>query len=663
MTRTLPLLLALPLVMCAARTPPSDNQPQIVEQVAAVGATDRAQAIQMIETYLADEPDAESEPAALLHAGEQRRLAGDDAAARTWFAKLLERYPTHRTKQGAVLGMALIDAKSSLSGNTLATLHMVPDDGIPDSMNADRYRLLARVAADDNSPANKVKSLANKALRYAEGDETVDARVRWTLQDVLTEDEAPTEPPPDGMEGQAPEDLAMARARAALEERDFERAKELALAVKDNWPQAEKQQTAADYVIRIADAGYPLTPKRIGVLLPLSGKWGPTGQRIQSVINMANDGLGRPMELVYRDTAGDPDTTITKLEGLVIDEGAVGILGPLLKDSARPAAEAAQALGVPMVSLSQQPDVTEAGDLVFRGFVSVDEQIDALLEEAMDERGMRRFAVLYPNTDYGENARDTFAKCVEERGGQLMQAHGYEADATDFLDIAQKLGRKDDPDRADEWYRAKRDARREGTDLHKVTIPPTVDFDAIFIPDNHRRVPLVASALAYEEFSIGDFKARRTDTPIPLLGLNAWNHDSLATSGGAYVRKSLFVDAFAAGSEDPAISGFVGEYRTEFGREPVVVDAIAYDATRLLAAAVREGGRTRVDLREALGEVQIDSPVSGGTGFGEDRSVDRDLLILTVTKEGTIAPAPPPGMDDVEELMPGEAPDEIPSEP
>ena len=66
--------------------------------------------------------------------------------------------------------MALVDAEKSLSGNTLATIQLMGDRGVPDTMNADRYRILARVGADEGSPQTKVVDLANKALRANDGD-------------------------------------------------------------------------------------------------------------------------------------------------------------------------------------------------------------------------------------------------------------------------------------------------------------------------------------------------------------------------------------------------------------------------------------------------------------------------------------------------------------
>jgi hypothetical protein len=159
---------------------------------------------------------------------------------------------------------------------------------------------------------------------------------------------------------------------------------------------------------------------------------------------------------------------------------------------------------------------------------------------------MSRFAILYPLTPYGEAARDLFASAAQAKGASIARAIGYAEDSKDFLKVAQDLGQKDDPARAAEWADARNAARRDGEDLHKATIPPRTDFDAIFIPDNHRRVPLVASALAYEEFPVGTFKPHRDDRPIVLLGLNAWDQESFPRDGGKYVQNCLFVDAFYA---------------------------------------------------------------------------------------------------------------------
>jgi branched-chain amino acid transport system substrate-binding protein len=396
-------------------------------------------------------------------------------------------------------------------------------------------------------------------------------------------------------------------------------------------------------VIRLADADAPVDGDKVAVLLPLSGDWAATGARIKEVVEMANDRAGRPMELVFADTQGKATVAVSKLEELVISKGAVAVLGPLLKDEAIAAADVAQALQVPMVSLSQNQEVTSAGPFVFRGFLSVEEQIQALLDDSIKTRGMTRFAILYPLTPYGETARDLFASGVQSRGGSVARAIGYAEDSTDFLKVARDLGQKSDPSRAGEWANARNAARRSGDDLGKVTISPLLDFDAIFIPDNHRRVPLVASALAYEEFPVGAFRPHREDHPIVLLGLNAWNQESFPRDGGKYVQGCLFVDAFEAHDDDPVVSAFVSDYRSTFRRTPVLVDAVAYDAARLVGSALKGAGDSRPEVQQALLAAHIDGPVSGGTSFGDDRGIRRALKVLTVAGDA-IEVAPPPGM-------------------
>ncbi len=311
-----------------------------------------------------------------------------------------------------------------------------------------------------------------------------------------------------------------------------------------------------------------------------------------------------------------------------------------------------------MVSLSQNQEVTTAGPHVYRGFLSIEEQVTALLDEAVGARGMTRFAILYPLTPYGEAARDLFASGAQSKGASIARAIGYAEDSKDFLKVAQDLGQKDDPTRAAEWAQARSAARRDGEDLHKATIAPLADFDAIFIPDNHRRVPLVASALAYEEFPVGAFRPHRDDRPIVLLGLNAWDQESFPRDGGKYVQNCLFVDAFYAHDDDPAVSAFVADYESTFHRAPLAVDAVAYDAARLLGAAIEDGGGTRSKLLASLATAKITAPVAGGSAFGADRAVARKLQILTVAHD-RIEKALPPGMEGIVPLPEPSAPDEI----
>ena len=634
-------LIILCFSACIARQAGS-AQPDLVRRAQVIASQDRMAAIRMLEDEAkSNRSDPAIHPWALLWAGEQRRLSDNAAQARAWFGELAHRYPTHPLKDPAILGMALIDSETTLSGNTLATLQLMGDRHVPNSMNADRYRLLARVAADDGSPRAKVSTLVDQALRYGASDQSVMARVMSSLSDLIEQTETATESTVDATPKGTPEEIALKRARAALSQGDFELAKKQASGAMETWP-ASAHLTEFKYIIRRADTQNPTSAGKVGVLLPITGDYAPVAAQLKQVIEKANKDAGEPIELVFGDTQGTLEGATAEVERLVIEEGCVALLGPLLKANGTQAAVNAQALRTPMVTLTQGGDPTAAGDFAFRGFMTLEHQVDALLDHAFEREEHQRFGVLYPLNGYGESARDLFTASVTERGGTVTKVMGYDTDTTDFRKYAQEFGDKHLESRKQELWEMKREAKKNDEDEDKVMLPPIIEFDAIFIPDNHRRLVLVTSALAYEEFPVGSFRKLVEEEPLQLLGLNSWNTNQLHANGGRYVEDSAFVDAFWLSDENPNVQGFIESFQTQFERAPRIIEALAWDATRLLTAAVLEGGDDREAIREAMTKVEIDDPVAGGRRFNEDREVDRVFHVLTIKRDGIEPWTPPP---------------------
>lgn len=533
--------------------PEEDPTPAIVAQAQAVAQDDRQEALRILEGYLTQPTDAALVPWVRLNAGEQRRLAGDIEPARAHFEQVLRDSPTHPARDGATLGLALLAYETGMaSGNTAATLEMVSSGTVPDTQNADRYRLLALRSAQDGADPTLVRQYVDQALSYAEADRAVKARVHRSLAHLLTDQQVASA---QGITAQelSGEALALERARAALDARDLKAAEQHAQALLANFPDSPLR-LQAEWVIKRAKAGDPYKPRAIGVLLPLSGAYAPPGQQLLDALRLAVADSGAQVDLIVRDTQGDPKTALAEFEKLVLTDGVAAVVGPLLKEEAFPVAEQAQAAGVPLVALTQANDVTAAGEYIFRTFVTYEQQVDALLDHVMGGKGLTRFAILAPDNTYGQSTRDEFTRQVTERGGEVTRVVMYDAEATDFRKAAAQLGLKDNEARKSELARLRREAEAKGMDPDRVVLPPTQDFDAIFIPDNFNRVALVASALAYEEFAVGSFRPHRGATPVPLLGLNGWHNPDLATRGGQYVASSYFTDAFTPNADSGAMA-------------------------------------------------------------------------------------------------------------
>ncbi|NOY24393.1 MAG: ABC transporter substrate-binding protein [Oligoflexia bacterium] len=525
----LPLLL-VGLLGTAGRRRRAAEPPALVLTAVAQASEDRGAVIAELERYLAGSPNPDIVPWAQVWVGEQRRIAGDLQVARGWFEAAALDHPTHIVKDAAVLGMALVDAEDTLSGNTLATIQLMDPPVCPDTMRADRLRVLARTAANEGTMTRKVREMAVQARDLAKGDAVVEARVELVLADLLVDDQQMGSGPTTGPDGLplSPEQQALTRARQAMQRHAFEdviaQADKLVAMAPDS-----DEATQAGWLKKRAQAKDPTVAGRVGVLLPLSGVFGTPARRIRDAINLANDLAGKPLELVFVDTTADAETAVGQAQDLVLEKGCVALLGPLHRDVVAAVAPIAQGLGVPMIALTQSGDPTSAGPYVFDGFLSVQRQVDALVDFAMENRGLRSFAILHPRNAYGDRARDLFVAAVSARGGTVPQIVPYDPDSHDFREEARLLGQK----HGMRPEKGKPD-------------PPLVEFDAIFLPDSFRRATLVASALAYEEFPIGTFRPRFGGPGLPLLGLNGWDNDAVVAEGGRYMRGAIFVDAFQA---------------------------------------------------------------------------------------------------------------------
>lgn len=567
-------------------------------QKAAATASPRAAAV-LLEAEAQTTTDAEALPWLVLHAGEHRRLAGDLGVARRHFQRVVMDFPKHPARPPATLGLAVIDAGGRAGGNTLATLELVPDAGVPDALNAERYLLLAAARARDGAPAERVDPALARARELARGYPDLARRVE-RLANQLTQGRTPPAVPP------VAEDLAAITAlRASVKAGAWPDVRARAEDFLARFP-TSTYVPEANYALRRADLGRAPQPNKVAVLLPLSGSWAPPGRNLKASIELANERAPTRAVLAFYDTGGIAANCVKTLERAVLEEGAALVIGPLLKEEARACAPVAQALGVPILPLSSSDEASAAGDLVFRIFPTTEEQVEALLDEVFDRRALRRFAILHPQTPYGENAARVFAAAVAARGGTVPTTLAYAADTHDFRPVAQKL---------------------------KARGKPTELYDAVFLPDSYQKVALLASALAFEEIPVGRFRPHGGDAPLALVGLNAWNNDDLVRRGGTYVLDSIFVDAWDARSSRPAVTRFLEAWTGLGAGPPSVVEAVGWDTMLLVDQALAAGG----DLPTALRTVRFPEPGAAGTlGFGGDGVVDREFRLLTVTRGGIL---------------------------
>jgi len=603
----------------------------------------KAQAMEQLAARSGELPEAAE---ALYDAGLAWRAAHRPERASADFSQLLTRFPLSPRALDAKLqlGLAQVEEGHGRDGlQTLGTLY----DKLPPGERLPAARAAARAAERAGQWPSAVRfraeavRLAPPAEREQELLATSDAVDQLAMLDVAKlRQELPDDSP-----AMAPLLLKLAKVRWHL--RDTDGAQGEARELVRRFPGtafAAEGQALLDRLERRSRA----VPNVVGVAVPLSGRFKSWGEAILQGVSMALDGGG--FRVVVKDTRGEPDGAAQAVEELALADGAVAVVGGVTNAEALRAAQAAQELELPFLSLAKTERITDAGPWVFRVMLTAQAQARALVEWAMARRGMKRFAVLYPDIPYGQELATDFWDEVDARGGEMRGVESYEHDRTTFAPIVKSLVGKLYLDERPDYLEAVKDLAKEEKDpfrrrkaLEKLRdrIAPITDFDAVFVPDFAKNVGYVAPALAVEDVvtatcdprEVG--KIRRTTgkeelQPVQLLGANGWNDPQLVERAGRYVECAVFVDGFFAASTRPATRKFVEDFQKKFEHPPTILEASAHDAARLVRLAAERGARSREAMRAGLLGLKGVPGATGDLSFDDRREVQRPLFFLTV---------------------------------
>jgi len=590
-----------------AATEPADGPLQQGLHYYRIGELDRAQAVLL--DYLAGQTDPDLEPEALLVLARiyQQRGRYDQVL------HYLQRVPKAlRGSETRLLeGAALIRLGRSEEG--LALLAEIDDSRLS---RTDQGRRLADMATGHLDQQHWLQALyfIHAYLPLAVERDQTDTLLRRTGE-VVTEQLSDAQLAEAAFMfqgsavGQAAGLQLALRSWRAGDELAARRQIETVLQQPNAFPGREEAVKLRDRLF-----GAPVKSRVLGVILPLSGRYAAFGKAVRRGIELALEQLGNaefPVKLLFRDSAGDADRSARAVSELANGEQALAVLGPLTGTAAEAAAARAQLERLPLLTLSQRNGLAETGPYVFRSSLTSALQAQALARYAIEERGLRSFAVLAPDNRLGREMSSRFAAEIEQRGGQIVASRSYAAEATDFRRQILLL-KGEDPD-------APEQPETPATPEVEQELPP-LPFEALFIPDYAERVGLIAPQLAYYEIR-----------DVTLLGINGWNDPELLRLAGVYVEGAVFCDGFYRYSPYPFVQSFVNSYFERFGEEPTILEAQGYDAAGILLAQLSRGEQlTRDDLRNALSRLQNYPGVAGATSFDAQGDAQKVLFLLQV---------------------------------
>ncbi|MBW2039380.1 MAG: ABC transporter substrate-binding protein [Deltaproteobacteria bacterium] len=345
----------------------------------------------------------------------------------------------------------------------------------------------------------------------------------------------------------------------------------------------------------------------LGCILPLQGRAKPFGIKALQGIQLAIGAFQTQqwpfkVRLLIWDSQGDPSRAKEGVRALA-KEGVIAIIGPLLSNTALAAVEEADTQGVPLITLSPLKGIAQKGRYIFQNSLTHASQVKALVKYAFEELGIVAYAILYPRNPYGLTFRKLFQQEVERYGGELVVAASYTNKQTDFGDVIKGMVE----------YQPTKDPKEKPR--------PIINFGAIFIPDDFKKINLLAPQLAY--YDIMD---------VQLLGTNGWDSPELVRGSGKFVEGAVFVDGFFKDSPLPWVRYFVREFEGIFNFSPTLLDALGFDSTEVILKTISNKELwSREALREALLSLREYVGVSGLKGFNPDGEGTGRLFLLTVS--------------------------------
>ena len=333
-------------------------------------------------------------------------------------------------------------------------------------------------------------------------------------------------------------------------------------------------------------------------------------------------------ELVVRDSQLNQEITKSLVRELVETERVIAIIGPLARKTSEAAAEEAERLRVPLISLSLTESIPELGEFIFRNNQSWKQEIQELLEYATSELQACRFLILYAKTREGRQKMRLFWDAAVLKGCKVVAVEGFKDEGQKSL--------------VNEFDTFTGKIRRLGTE-DKIILKelkekevPIHNFDAVFVAVGSGGVKNLSLIFPYSEV----YKMRKTT----FLGDSGWNDSALPYAPGLRgVKNPVFVDSFFLQSKTPAMQQLLRLherilYRHQNYIGPTAYTAFAYDTLIILMQLLEdERNQSHRDLRDALLNMQMFPGVTGNLRFDEKGKVEREMQLLTL-RRGKIQP-------------------------
>ncbi len=199
--------------------------------------------------------------------------------------------------------------------------------------------------------------------------------------------------------------------------------------------------------------------RKIGCLLPLSGSLSSSGEMMRHGVELAVEEYNRKRRpksriiLLVEDTAGDHLRALNAARRLIREEKVSVLIGPASSECLSTVATMVNEDKVPLVTPSAgRLGLSSLSKYIFRNHLIISEEGRLLARYAVEEMGLKRFAIVAPDNYYGKSISEAFRAEVVRGGGEVVLEEHYPSGAKQFKQQMTALGGID-PGSIKQWRR------------------------------------------------------------------------------------------------------------------------------------------------------------------------------------------------------------------
>ena len=333
---------------------------------------------------------------------------------------------------------------------------------------------------------------------------------------------------------------------------------------------------------------------KIGFNVPLTGFAAADGQSALHGAELAVDQVnaggginGDMLELViYDDQASPKEAAPLAIKMITQDEIVAGVSGSY-SGSTRAAATIFSENNVPYISAyAIHPDITRAGDYVFRTSFMGEVQGRAGAKLIGEMLGKKRVTMITLNNDFGISLADGFKEKAADFGIEVISEYEYSIKDREFGAIVSKI-KSDNPD--------------------------AIYASGYFFTAG----PLVSQ-----------LRAAGIDQPI--IGQEGYDGQKFIEIAGAASEGVMITTSLDRDSNDPTTKSFIDGFSAKAGYPADMVGASAHTAILVLADAISRSGSTdKASLRDAIAATNLKAS-TGQISFNALGEVKKDVQVQIV---------------------------------